>query len=150
MNYIFQLAIIFGISFIGELLNALLPLPVPASVYGLVILFLLLCTKIVKLEQVENVSEYLMAIMPIFFIEPTVGIMNSYGLVKGNILALFIACFLSFVAVIAVTGLVSQTMIRRKHKKQSKYECGLNDENNQANMRNNGVGISKERGDVAK
>ena len=119
MNYIFQLAIIFGISFIGELLNALLPLPVPASVYGLVILFLLLCTKIVKLEQVETVSEYLMAIMPLFFIEPTVGIMNSYGLVKGNILALFIACFLSFVAVVAVTGLVSQTIIRWNHKKQS-------------------------------
>lgn len=120
MNYIFQLAIIFGISFIGEVLNALLPLPVPASVYGLVILFLLLCTKIIKLEQVETVSEYLMAIMPLFFIEPTVGIMNSYGLVKGKILGLFIACFLSFVSVIAVTGLVSQTLIRFGRKKEDK------------------------------
>lgn len=118
MNYIFQLAIIFGISFIGELLNAILPLPVPASVYGLIIMFLLLCTKIVKLEQVETVSEYLMAIMPLFFIEPTIGIMNSYGLVKGNILALFLACFLSFAAVIAVTGLVSQTIIRLQRKKE--------------------------------
>ena len=116
----FQLAIIFGISFVGELLNALLPLPVPASVYGLVILFVLLCTKIVKLEQVEKVSDYLMAIMPLFFIEPTVGIMNSYGLVKGNIIALFVACFLSYAAVVAVTGLVSQSIIRRKKKKQGK------------------------------
>lgn len=120
MNYMFQLAIIFGISFVGELLNALLPLPVPASVYGLVILFVLLCTKIVKLEQVEKVSDYLMAIMPLFFIEPTVGIMNSYGLVKGNIIALFVACFLSYAAVVAVTGLVSQSIIRRKKKKQGK------------------------------
>ena len=119
MNYIFQLAIIFGISFLGEVLNAILPLPIPASVYGLVILFALLCTKIIKLEQVENVSEYLMAIMPIFFIEPTVGIMNSYGLVKGKIVALFIACFLSFVAVVAVTGLVSQTIIRIGNKRKS-------------------------------
>ena len=95
-----------------------MPLPVPASVYGLIIMFLLLCTKIVKLEQVETVSEYLMAIMPLFFIEPTVGIMNSYGLVKGNILALFLACFLSFTAVIAVTGLVSQTIIRFQRKKE--------------------------------
>lgn len=122
MNYIFQLAIIFGISFLGELLNALLPLPVPASVYGLVILFVLLCTKIVKLEHVETVSEYLMAIMPLFFIEPTVGIMNSYGLVKGNILSLFIACFLSFAAVIAVTGMVSQAIIRFKEKKRAETE----------------------------
>ena len=116
MKYIFQLAIIFGISFIGELLNALFPLPVPARVYGLAILFILLCTKIIKLEQVETVSEYLMAIMPIFFIEPTVGIMKSYGLVKGHILPLFVACFLSFGVVIAVTGLVSQMIIRRQKK----------------------------------
>ena len=119
MNYIFQLAIIFGISFLGELLNALLPLPVPASVSGLVILFILLCTKIIKLNQVETVAEYMMAIMPIFFIEPTVGIMNSYGLVKGNILSLFIASFFSFVAVMAVTGLVCQTIIRIQRKKKN-------------------------------
>ena len=118
MNYIFQLAIIFGISFAGELLNAILPLPVPASVYGLIILFLLLCTKIVKLEQVEKVSEYLMSIMPLFFIEPTVGIMNSYGLVKGKIVPLFIACFLSFAAVVVVTGSVSQGIIRYRRKKK--------------------------------
>ena len=118
MNYIFQLAIIFGISFVGEVLNAILPLPVPASVYGLVILFLLLCTKVIKLEQVETVSEYLMTIMPLFFIEPTVGIMNSYGLVKGNILPLFIACFLSFAAVVVVTGSVSQFIIRYKRKEK--------------------------------
>ena len=116
MNYIFQLAIIFGVRFAGELLNAILPLPVPASVYGLVIMFLLLCTKIVKLEQVENVAELLMSIMPLFFIEPTVGIMNSYGLVKGKIIPLFIACFLSFVVVMIVTGLISQAIIRIQHK----------------------------------
>ena len=116
MNYIFQLAIIFGVSFAGELLNAILPLPVPASVYGLVIMFLLLCTKIVKLEQVENVAEFMMSIMPLFFIEPTVGIMNSYGLVKGKILPLFIACFLSFVVVMVVTGLISQAIIRFQQK----------------------------------
>ena len=118
MNYIFQLAIIFGISFAGEVLNAILPLPVPASVYGLVILFLLLCKKVIKLVLVETVSEYLMTIMPLFFIEPTVGIMNSYGLVKGNILPLFIACFLSFAAVVVVTGSVSQFIIRYKRKEK--------------------------------
>ncbi len=122
MNYIFQLAIIFGISFIGEVLNALLPLPVPASVYGLVILFTLLCTKVIKLEQVETVSEYMMAVMPLFFIEPTVGIMKSFDLIRGNVLSLFVASFLSFMAVMAVTGLVSQGMIRMGKKKKGKNQ----------------------------
>lgn len=120
MNYIYQLSIIFGISFLGEVLNALLPLPVPASVYGLVILFVLLCTKIIKLEQVETVSEYMMAIMPLFFIEPTVGIMKSFDLIRGNVLSLFAASFLSFMAVMAVTGLISQSMIRLGKKKKEK------------------------------
>ena len=125
MKYMFQLSIILGISFIGEILNRVLPLPIPASVYGLAILFILLCTKIIKLEQVETVSEYLMAIMPLFFIEPTVGIMNSYGLVKGNIAALFLASFLSFVSVVAVTGLVSQGMIRWKKRKHPEQEGNI-------------------------
>ena len=125
MKYIFQLSIIFGISFIGELLNKLLPLPVPASVYGLVIMFLLLCTKVVKVEQVETVSGYLMEIMPLFFIEPTVGLMKSYGLVKGNILSLFIACFLSFGAVMVTTGLVSQTIMRFRKNKITSNEVGI-------------------------
>lgn len=120
MNYIFQLAIIFGVSFVGELFNVLLPFPVPASVYGLLLLFFLLCTKIVKLEQVETVSGFMISIMPIFFIEPTVGIMNSYGLVKGKIAALFLAAFLSFVVVVVTTGLSAQLLIRMKKKKKEK------------------------------
>lgn len=114
MKYIFQLSIIMGVSFVGEILNAMLPLQIPASVYGLIILFLLLCAKIVKLNQVEDVADFMISIMPIFFIEPTVGIMNSYGLVKGRIFPLFLAAFLSFAGVVAVTGFVSQLMMKRK------------------------------------
>lgn len=114
MKYIFQLSIIMGVSFVGEILNAMLPLQIPASVYGLIILFLLLCTKIVKLNQVESVADFMISIMPIFFIEPTVSIINSYGLVKGRILPLFLAAFLSFAGVVVITGLVSQLMMKRK------------------------------------
>ena len=120
MNYIFQLALIFGVSFVGEVLNALLPFPIPASVYGLIILFLLLCTKIVKVEQIETVSGFMISIMPIFFIEPTVGIMNSYGLVKGKVAVLFLAAFISFAAVLAVTGLTAQFFIRLNKKKEER------------------------------
>ncbi|MBR5577582.1 MAG: CidA/LrgA family protein [Lachnospiraceae bacterium] len=120
MNYIFQLALILGVSFVGELLNAVLPFPIPASVYGLILLFLLLCSKIVKLEQVEQVAGFMISVMPIFFIEPTVGIMNSYGLVKGKIAALFIAAFLSFAAVLAVTGLTAQAIMKFKNKEKGR------------------------------
>lgn len=118
----FQLAIIMAVSFIGEVLHSVLPFPIPASVYGLILLFVLLVTKIVPLNKVEEVSEFMMAIMPLFFIEPTVGIMESFGLIQGKIAALFIASFFSFVTVLVVTGLTAQFMIRRKQKKQGGEE----------------------------
>ena len=120
MKYVFQLMIIFGVSMVGEVLYALLPLPVPASVYGLVILFMLLMTKIVRLDQVEEASDYMMAIMPLFFIEPAVGLIDSYGLIQGKVAALLVASLLSFAAVVVVTGLSAQFVIRRKNKKEKK------------------------------
>ena len=117
MKYVFQLMLIIGVSLAGEILNALLPLPVPASVYGLLILFTLLVTRVVKLNQVEDVAEFLMSIMPLFFIESTVRIMESYGLVKGKIPALFLAAFLSFATVIVITGKTAQTIIRWRSRK---------------------------------
>lgn len=117
MKYVFQLMLIFIISLAGELLYALLPLPVPASVYGLAILFVLLLTKRVKLHQVEDTADFLMSIMPLFFIESTVKTMNAYGLIKGKIPALVLASFLSFAAVIVITGLTAQGIIRLKNRK---------------------------------
>ena len=122
MKYIFQLMIIMAVSFVGEVLHVLLPLPVPASVYGLLILLLLLILKIIKLSQVEDTASYLISIMPIFFIEPTAALMNSFGIVKGNILPLCFASFFSFVAVMAVTGLTSQAVIRNKKKKEERKD----------------------------
>ena len=58
MKYVKQFAVIAAVSFVGELLNKILPFPVPASVYGLVLMVLLLLTKVVKLEMIEDVSEW--------------------------------------------------------------------------------------------
>lgn len=82
MKYLFQFTIIGVITAIGELLNLLLPLPVPASIYGLVILFAALCLKIIRLDQVEHAADFFLAIMPILFVPPTVNLMNYWGILK--------------------------------------------------------------------
>lgn len=125
MKYVNQLMLILGISFVGELLNYFLPFPLPASVYGLVILFLCLLTGIVKLSQVEDVSQYLIAVMPIFFIEPSVGLIESLGIVGNSILTIFLASLLSTVAVFAATGLSAQAVIRYQKKKKGEKENEL-------------------------
>lgn len=122
MKYIFQLMIILAVSFAGEVLHAVVPLPVPASVYGLIILLMLLITKIVKLSQVETTANFMISIMPLFFIEPSVALMTSFGIVKGSVIPLCIASFLSFASVIIVTGLTSQLVIRIKRKRENQNE----------------------------
>lgn len=122
MKYMKQMGIIITISFVAELLYYFLPLPVPASVYGMIILFTLLCLKVVKLPQVEDVANWMLSIMPIFFIAPSVGLINSFDSIKGQVLPLVAACFVSTVIVTVVTGQVAQVIVRLQKKKKGGKE----------------------------
>lgn len=117
MEYIFQISIIAGVSFFGELLNRLLPLPVPGSIYGLVIMLVCLMTGIIKLEQVKKVGTFLITLMPIMFVGPVVGLMTSVETFKKIIVPVFVICIVTTVVTMAVTGRVSQLLIKLKSKK---------------------------------
>lgn len=120
MKYVYQIGMISVISLVAELLYVLLPFPVPASVYGLIILLVLLLTKIVKPEQVEDVADWLIKIMPILFVGPSVGLINSFDSIKGQVLPLVIMCVVSTVGVMIVTSVTAQIVIRVKNKKENK------------------------------
>lgn len=120
MKYVKQFLIILFISFLGEILNNVLPLPIPASIYGIIILLICLLTGIVKVEKIEEVSNFLLEILPILFIPPGVAIMNSYGSIKNIIAPIMIIIFVSTIVVMIVTGRVAQFIIRRKNKKEGR------------------------------
>ena len=122
MKYVKQFAIIALMTFLGECLNLLLPLPVPASIYGMILLFLSLQTGILKLYQIEQTADLLLAVMPIFFISPTVSLMSSIGVIKDSLVGVLVICLLSTIIVMAVTGLVSQAIIRHDKKKKEVQE----------------------------
>ncbi|MEE1014985.1 MAG: CidA/LrgA family protein [Lachnospiraceae bacterium] len=122
MKYVKQFAIIALMTFLGECLNLLLPLPVPASIYGMILLFLSLQTGILKLYQIEETADLLLAVMPIFFISPTVSLMSSIGVIKDSLVGVLVICLLSTIIVMAVTGLVSQAIIRHDKKKKEVQE----------------------------
>lgn len=119
MKYIKQFSIIALMTFVGEVLNLLIPLPVPASIYGMVLLFLCLQTGILKLSQIEETADLLLGVMPIFFISPTVSLMSSIGAIKDSLFGVFITCVVSTAVVMVVTGLVAQTVIRREKRRES-------------------------------
>lgn len=122
MRYVKQFGIIAIISFIGEMLYILLPFPIPASVYGLVLMLILLLTKVIPLKEVEEVSDWMIHIMPLFFVPPTVALITSFDAVKGQIVPLIAVCFVSTVAVTLVTGWVAQFIIRCGKKEDKSHE----------------------------
>ena len=116
MKYVKQFAIIALMTFLGECLNRLLPLPVPASIYGMVLLFLSLQTGVLKLSQIEETADLLLGVMPIFFISPTVSLMSSIGVIKDSLLGVFVTCIVSTAVIMLTTGLVAQEIIRHDKK----------------------------------
>ena len=117
MKYIKESAIIFGITMIGEFLNELLPLPVPAGVYGLFLLLILLCTGLLKLQDIETTGNFLLEIMPILFIPASVGLIESYDAMKAILVPLIVTCLVSTLVVMGVTGKVTELMVVILRKK---------------------------------
>ena len=117
MKYIRQVGIIILISFIGELLHFLIPLPVPASIYGLVIMLVCLVSGIIKVSDVKETSSFLIDIMPMMFIPAAVGLMNSWDIIHPQLLVYLVIVVVSLVTVMAVSGRVTQSVIRRGKRK---------------------------------
>ena len=118
MKYINQVLIILLISFIGELLNYFIPLPIPGSIYGMILLFILLCTGVVKLHQIREVGNFLIDIMPMLFIPSAVGIMAQFEQLKSIWIEVIVITIVTTVIVMAVTGLTTQAIIRIKKRKE--------------------------------
>lgn len=118
MHYLKQFMLITLISLAGELLSFLIPLPIPASIYGVAILLSLLISGRLKVESIREVSSFLIAVMPVMFIPAAVGLMESFSLLASSWLSYVIILAVSTVAVMAVSGRVTQHVIRSEKKKE--------------------------------
>lgn len=117
MRYIKQLGIILGISCAGEGMRYLIPLPVPGSIYGLLLLLILLIWNVIKLDQVEQTGRFLIEIMPVMFIQPAAGIIKSWEQIEEMLIPLCVMIPVSTILVMAVTGKVADKVFSRKEGK---------------------------------
>jgi len=113
MKYLSQFLIILGFTFAGEALQRIIPLPIPASVYGLLLLFGALCLGLVKLEQVKETGHFLASILPILFVAPTVGIIEYWDLISAKLLPIALILFSSMVLTFGIAGRVAQGLSRK-------------------------------------
>ncbi len=114
MKYLSQILIILGFTFAGEALQRLIPMGIPASVWGLALLFLALCLKIVKIEQVKDVGGFLTSLLPVLFVGPTVGIVDHWELIKPQLLAIALLLLGSTMLTFGISGSLTQLFIRKR------------------------------------
>ena len=116
MKYIKQFLVILAFSFTGELLKLILPFPIPASIYGMALLFTALITGVVKYTDVKDAGSFLIEIMPVMFIPAGVGLVNSWVNLKPILIPVSIITVVTIITVMLSTGWISQIIIRRTKK----------------------------------
>ncbi len=114
MRYILQFAVIMGFTLAGELPHLIVPLPVPAAVWGIVLLFIALQSGAVKLSALEQAGDFLTGMLPVLFVAPAVGLMACWDAVAGQIVPMLLIVVVSTVVTFAVSGRVTQAMMRRR------------------------------------
>ena len=112
MQYVFQLTRILAFCFAGEVLHTLLPLPVPASIYGLVLLVAALLTGLVRLDQIRETAVFLTGIFPLLFVPAAVGVMELRAELAAMLVPVVLAAVPVTVLVMAASGLTTQTLAR--------------------------------------
>lgn len=99
---------------LGEFLQAVIPFPIPAAIYGLVLLLLALSLKIIKVEQVADAAQYLISVMGVFFVSPVVNVLAYWGVIQPNLGAICVIFVVTTALVFGVSGLVTKALLRKE------------------------------------
>ena len=104
MKVILQIGIVFGVCLIGEAIASFLPFSFPASVISMILLFLLLCLKVLKIDHIRQKADFLLQNMAFFFIPAGVGILEQFEFVKDSVWQLLLICFVTTLITFGVTA----------------------------------------------
>lgn len=117
-----EFMLIFTINYVGMLLSKILHLPLPGTIVSLLLLFFMLQFKVLKLEKIENAGNFLLLNMTIFFMPPTVKIIDSYELLEKDLFKIIVIIIISTFLTMGITGKVVQLMIDFKERKEKNNE----------------------------
>lgn len=112
MKLLCQFGVIFGVCWISQILESLLPIPFPASVIGMVLLFVLLVTGLLKLEHIREKADFLLANMAFFFLPAGISVMNYFDVLRSALVPLLVICVVTTVLVFGATALSIKLTLR--------------------------------------
>lgn len=109
MKILWQLFLILLFSFLGEVISLyVLPFPFPGSIIGLILLFLFLCLRVVKVTHMKEVSQWLQKNMAFFFVPLCVGIMDFFDVIRLQWHIILIVIIFSTILTMMATAFVAQ------------------------------------------
>lgn len=123
MKYLMQFCIVMLFVLVGELLGNIIPLPIAGSIYGLVLLFLALCFKIVRLSWVEDFAGFIHGIMALFFVAPAVAVIEIWGDIANVWWILVLVLVTAYMVTMLTTGVTAQALIKDKNNKSKKTKA---------------------------
>ena len=116
MKLLKQFLLIMLVTFTGEVIRYVVPLPIPASIYGLVLMFILLYTGVIKLDQVKTAAQFLIEIMPVMFIPAAVALMDSWSTLQPILIPALVTVIVCNIVVMVVTGKTAEFIIKKDRK----------------------------------
>lgn len=118
VRIIVQIGILNIFYYMGVGIVALLHVPLPGSVIGLLLLALSLNFKIIKVEYIQDGAGFLIGVLTLFFIPATVGVIDYPELFSTTGLLIMLAVIASTLISIYVTGLLSQIVEKKELAKK--------------------------------
>lgn len=119
MKLICQFGVIFGVCWVSQIIEAVLPFSFPASVIGMVLLLALLLTGVLKLRHVQEKADFLLANMAFFFLPAGVSVINYFDILSSTALALIAVCVISTVVTFGATALSIRLTMRLLERRRS-------------------------------
>lgn len=123
MKIITQVGIIFAVCWISQIIEAFLPFPFPASVIGMLLLFLLLAGRVLRIGHIREKSDFLLSNMAFFFIPAGVNIINYWDVLKSSLLPFLIICVVTTVLTFAATAYSMKLVMYLMRKKAGEKDA---------------------------
>lgn len=122
MKYLGQILYILAFTLAGEALHAVIPLPIPASIYGMLLLLLALCTGLLKEEKIADLSRWMVSFMPVLLIAPAVGILEHWGVIAPRIGQILVITLVSTFLVFLVSGMLCNLLLKKKSREEMNHD----------------------------
>lgn len=116
---IIQIAIIIVISYLGSLLQTLLHIPLAGSIVGMIMLYILLELKVIRMNWISDGAEFLLATMVFFFIPSVVGIMDVVSDITKSYIIFFLLIIVGTSCVALASGYIAEKMVKQPNVKRS-------------------------------